>query len=203
MSTSKDMSLLWVAITIFFSHFLLLMPVKAQDSHAFGSKGTCEVGGAMSYSYSTEINLGTEIENSKRLAFQPYAGYFLLDNFEIGLNPIGVSGIWLSGASLTVYSMFVAPSYHVKLSEMVYPFIEGQFGYMFQRNTYTSNGADASTNRDGLCWGGRIGTKLLLGGRVLLNLGIQYEQVTLNEKSSQKRDGTDETELLAGFSFWF
>jgi len=71
---------------------------------------------------------------------------------------------------------------------MVYPFIEGQFGYMFQRNTYTSNGADASTNPRWAVLGRTNWHKVVTWeeGYYLIS-GTQYEQVTLNEKSSQKR----------------
>jgi hypothetical protein len=101
----------------------------AQDSKIFTSKGIVEIGGNISYQYTNSVFQGSEFENHNILSIMPYVGYFISDNIELGMNPIGFHRLWGSGYSTTYITMLVAPAYNFKTDGNIFPFIEAQIGY--------------------------------------------------------------------------
>ncbi|MEK6571002.1 MAG: hypothetical protein AABZ61_06500 [Bacteroidota bacterium] len=166
----------------------------AQDSKNFATKGTTEVGGNISFQSLTPVFNGNTGDAVTLFTMAPFIGYFVSDGFEIGVNPLGVSVFSISGSSSTSFRIFVAPSYNFKTEGIVYPFIEALLGY-----TTESNGA----SRSGFSWGGRAGVKLAVMGNGLLNLGVQYLQITLNPSGTSNRYGSNELNVSAGFTVWF
>jgi hypothetical protein len=178
---------------------LFLPSMQAQQSKTFASKGAIEIGGNISYQYTSSINAGTESFTYNFFSVNPYAGYFIADNIELGVNPIGIQTSWNSQTSSTVYRIIVAPAYNFKVEENVYPFVELQLGYMAE--TISDN--FSSPTLSGFCWEGRSGVKLQIIGQGLINLGLQYQEITLNPSGATSRNGTNLLSFSAGFTFWF
>jgi hypothetical protein len=168
----------------------------AQEDKKFATKGVFELGGNFSFQSQTPINNGKTEESYTLFSFAPYISYFLTDGFEIGLNPLSISTWKYSGTTSTQISFIVAPSYNFKTEGIIYPFIEAQFGY--STVSFSSSGSSS----DGFCWGGRGGIKLAVTGKGLLNLGVEYNQITLNPKGANNRNGTNALAVSAGFTLW-
>lgn len=83
--------------------------------------------------------------------------------------------------------------YNFKTGGKAYPFIEALVGY-----TAITGGGDVS----GLSWGGRMGLKIAVTDKGLLNLGIQYTQITLDTSESTEKSGMDNFFVSAGFTIW-
>lgn len=96
--------------------------------------------------------------------------------------------------------IFVAPSYNFKTQGIAYPFIEALLGYTSESE---SEPESYSYDASGFSWGGRAGVKLAVVDRVLLNIGIQYVQITENPSGASSRNGYDEFSISGGFTVWF
>jgi opacity protein-like surface antigen len=171
-----------------------------QDSKAFTSKGVVEIGGNVSYQYSSMISHGSESSYLNLLSIMPYVGYFIADNIELGMNPFGFQRLWRSGSSTTLVTMFFSPAYNFKTDGNIFPFIEAQIGYTAQSSSFSGT---SSQTYDGLSWGGRAGIKYAAASNGLLNLAIQYQQFTYKASGSTSRDGTNTFTFSAGFTLWF
>jgi hypothetical protein len=143
--------------------------LHAQQSRTFAEKGDVELGGSFSYRHDSDIFQGKESDTWNFLSFLPYAGYFITDDFEIGVNPLGIMSGWNSQFTTTYYQDFIAPAFNFKIEGNIYPFVELQLGYMVQKVS-----DNYSPTLSGLCWGVRSGVKLQFTGQGLRNLGIQY-----------------------------
>jgi len=186
---------------LFVALFIFLLsssePLKAQNAGNFAKKGVIELGGSISYQNITSVYNGSSGSSTGIFMFQPYFGYFPVDGFEIGINPLGITVL----SNITVYNIFLAPSYNFKETGILFPFIEGQIGYTAQDYSGSS--------LSGLSWGLRAGFKIAVTSKGLLNIGIQYQQITLDPSntntyygSSNGRNGTNELSIAAGFSVW-
>ncbi len=173
--------------------------LKAQNTGDFAKKGVVELGGNISYQNITSVNNGSTGISTSMFTFQPYFGYFPVDGFEIGVNPFGLTFL----SNVIIYNIFLAPSYNFKETEILYPFIEGQIGFTAQ--SYKDN------SLSGLSWGLRAGFKIVATGKGLLNIGIQYQQITLDENTTSValeygenngRNGSNVLSVAAGFTVW-
>jgi hypothetical protein len=190
-------SLISIVAFLFF-----LYPVNAQElTKKYSDKGTIEIGGNVSYQHSNYIVQGSEAYTENMFSFFPYAGYFITDNFELGVNPLGVQTSWNSEDRTTLLSIFLCPSYNFRISETIYPFVEAQFGFTAQYITYSFSSLN-SRNR-GFSWGGRTGVKIILVEKCLLNAGLQYQQISLSPGGATSRSGINTLQFSAGFTFWF
>lgn len=171
----------------------LTSQVFAQGSKTFASKGVTELGGSISFQSQTPIIDGNSLAGSSIFSFSPYVGYFVADGFELGFNPPGISTFSAGGKTVTQLTIFAAPSYNFRTEGIAYPFFEALLGY-----TSSSDGATQS----GFSWGGRGGVKLAITGGALLNLAVQYTEITLNASGATSRTGTNQLLLSVGFSVW-
>ena len=166
----------------------------AQEGKKFAMKGSTELGGSISFQSITPVSNGNTGYATTIFSVAPFIGYFVADGFEIGVNPLGLTTISSGGSSFTQIMIFAAPSYNFKTEGIAYPFIEALLGYTSQSN---------GSSRSGFSWGGRGGVKLAVTDKGLLNLGIQYVQITLNPSGTTNRYGSNQLAISAGFTVWF
>jgi len=160
----------------------------------FATAGAVEVGGSISFQSITPVYGGRTGDAVTILSLAPFIGCFVADGFEIGLNPLGITHLSGSGGSATLVTIFAAPSYNFRTGGIVYPFLEALLGY-----TSASNGSSQS----GFSWGGRGGLKIAATGKGLLNIGVQYLQITLNPSGATSRNGENQLAVSGGFTVWF
>lgn len=162
----------------------------AQEARKFAAKGCTELGGSVSFQSLTPVTNGNTGDAVTIFSFAPFIGYFVADGFEIGVNPLGITSV----SSTTQIMILAAPSYNFTTEGIAYPFIEALLGYTSQSN---------GSSRSGFTWGGRGGVKLAVTDKGLLNLGIQYLQITLNPSGATNRYGSNQLAVSAGFTIWF
>ena len=90
--------------------------------------------------------------------------------------------------------ILVAPSYNFQTEGIAYPFIEALLGYTSQSD---------GSSRSGFSWGGRGGVKIAVTDKGLLNLAIEYVQITENPDGANNRYGQNQLSVAAGFTVWF
>ncbi len=171
--------------------------IFAQD---FAKKGNLELGGGLGFNSSTAVFDG-ETANDAVTTFwlYPYAGYFIMDGFELGLIPRFSTSSYGDNSS-TSFGILFAPAYNFDLHNCWYPFIEGRIGY----NTSSYDDGNSETDdpsSSGLEWGLRGGVKAQIGKAALINLGIFYDQVTMNpEDWDGDRNGQNDFGVEVGFT---
>jgi hypothetical protein len=181
----------------FFSFFFLVLlfgsiTLNAQD---FAKKGAIELGGSIGFSSIKLVFDGETVGNSLNIfIFQPYLGYFVIDNLELALIP-SITSVSSGGNSSTDYAFFFAPAWNFDLKDSkIFPYIEGRIGY--------STSDDASSK--GLAWGTRGGAKFQLGNSALVNASVGYTQFTLEPDNWEgDRVGSNVFDLMAGFTVFF
>jgi len=181
---------------------LLLSAVACSVQAQFASKGVKEFGGAISYSSSTSVSNGTTASQSTSLFnFMPYANYFIMNGFSLGVSP-GINIVKIAGSSnsITNYLLFIIPGYTFSTKSDVFPFVEGMLGY-----TAVSSKADATNgipelDLSGVSYGGRGGIKVMVGKSGLFSAGVSYTLYTFNPKGADKRSGFNSFALSMGFS---
>lgn len=163
---------------------------SAQVTKNFALKGETEAGGSVSFLSYAPVSNGHVRDASLLFSLAPYIGYFVMDGFEVGLNPLGFTG----NESYGQLMVLVAPAYNFRTDGVTYPFIEALAGYTVQTN---------GSSRDGFSWGGRGGLKIAVTDKGLLNLSVQYVQITLNLANASERSGSNQLTISAGFTVWF
>jgi hypothetical protein len=148
----------------------------AQD---FAHKGVVEVGGTVGFNSTTSVFDGESADDSyTQFWFNPYVGYFIVNSFEIGVIPT-FSTASFGDQSQTNLGILVAPAYNFDLHSSLYPFIEGRVG--FNTSSYDDGNSETDDpSSSGLEWGLRGGLKAQVGKNALVNIGIFYEQITMN-----------------------
>jgi hypothetical protein len=184
------------AILAFLS--LTLFPHRScAEDRAFGSAGSTEAGGSITFVSTTPVSNGKTGDAISVFTIAPYIGYFAADGFEIGFNP-GLIYMSYGGSSATQLSLYLAPSYNFITDGKTFPFIEGLLGYT------TNSSGNSSSSSGGLCWGGRAGLKVNVTGHGLLLIALQYSQITLEPSGwSGSRYGSNVLSVSAGFTVWF
>jgi hypothetical protein len=165
------------------------------------SRGNVELGGSATYqSVWSVVNDNTSNSPAFIFSAMPYVGYFLLDGVELGLNPAGIVVSGGTGRStVTQLRILFAPAYNFRTSTVSTPFVEGLAGVTTQTTAATAGG---TATLAGFTWGGRAGVKVALTEHGLLNLGVQYLQVTLNPDGATTRNGYNELSVTAGWTVW-
>ena len=165
----------------------------------FTSRGTVELGGSMSFMATQPVVNDKKGENIYTLSVLPYVGYFVIEGFEVGMNPAGLVLTSTNGATITHLRILLAPSYNFRTSSVATPFVEGLAGLTTVTTSVTNLGTSTSS---GFTWGGRVGVKVSLAEKGLLNLGVQYLQVTANPSGVTTRNGSNEFSVTAGWTVW-
>jgi hypothetical protein len=160
---------------------------------AFGAKGQVELGGSGSFQSFTPVYDGKTGSTTSFITINPFVGVFILDGLEIGVNPLGLTVMTSGGGASTGLLALGSIAYHPPSTAFAHPFIEGLVGYSLQTN---------GTTYSGVTWGGRGGIKLSITGKGLLNLGVQYLQVTLNREGAKERNGSNQLSISVGYTVW-
>ena len=168
----------------------------AQSEITFANRNNVEIGGNVSYEYQEYVQPNSPNAHTNTLSLLPYVGYFVGDGIEIGLNPVNITSIWTGRYTATQYTFFLAPSYNLKTNGLMYPFIEGQIGYTAVVSSYYNN-------LNGFCWGARGGTKIVIAQHGLINISLQYQQLTHNPSGASGRFGENDLTFSAGFTLWY
>ena len=174
---------------------------NSQKLKTFGTKGVWELGGSVYYTNTSYILNGESKGDSYgQLQFQPYAGYFVTNNFELGIQP-NLNILFMSGETYTTTGIYFAPSYNFTIKKsIVYPEIKALIGYT------SGSGSDpvsSSETRSGFSWGAEGGVKINILGNSLLFFGLQYRQETYNSSSDPARDGYNIITFGAGWKVFF
>jgi hypothetical protein len=169
---------------------------QEKASKSFATRGAIELGGSLSYSATWTVSDGaTNNDPIHLLSATPYVGYFVIDGLEVGANPLGVTFVSQGLSHATELKLLGSVAYNFKTPTKIFPFLEGLAGYSWISSS-------SSTDRGGFTWGGRGGIKVPVAAGALLNVGVQYLQVTLNHSGASTRSGYNELGAVAGFTVW-
>lgn len=159
----------------------------------FATKSVWELGGDISYSGTSFSGTGAPTGTTGIFSIAPYAGYFIMDQFELGLRPVVAITTPPVGDSYTSLVIFAAPAWNFKLtSPSVTPFVEALVGF----NSISSGGNSIS----GLAYGGRGGIKVLVGESGLLNVGVEYFSLDITPSGSPETYRSNTFSVGAGFT---
>jgi len=164
------------------------------NSQDFAKMGIWELGGNISYTNVTVVFNGETAGNSlNTFSLDVPVYYFVIDGLALGLIPNYVnrsSGEFSSSAFEILFGL----AYNITSGGNAYPYGEGRIGY----NT-TSNGESAS----GIVWAVIGGVKIQVGGNVLINVGVEYSQSTLEREGHQgDRNGINVFSFRIGFAIF-
>ncbi|HMK37709.1 MAG TPA: hypothetical protein VK569_00120 [Bacteroidota bacterium] len=171
---------------------------QQQPRKRFGSPGTVELGGNTTFTASQSVAGGKNGTWDYDFSLLPYAGYFVIEGLELGVNPAGVT-VHRSGDTTDVQlRLLFAPSYNFRTTTIVTPFVEGLAGFTSASVIQTGS----THSNSGFTFGGRVGIKLALVERGMLNIGVQYLMITLNPPGATTRNGSNEFSVSAGWTVW-
>jgi hypothetical protein len=171
---------------------------QSQQRRHFGSQGTVELGGSTTFTATQPVAAGNTSAWMYDFSLLPYAGYFIFDGLELGINPAGVN-VQSSGDSTAVQlRILFAPSYNFRTGTMVTPFLEGLAGITSASLIHSGS----TTSVSGFTFGGRAGIKAALIERGMLTIGVQFLRITLNKAGAGSRNGSNELAVSAGWTVW-
>jgi len=184
---------------------MLMTGVNAPDAFGqqqprkhFGSPGTIELGGSTTFTASQTVLAGATGKWMYDFSILPYAGYFVIEGLEVGVNPAGVN-VRSSGDTTAVQlRILFAPAYNFQTGTMVTPFVEGLAGI----TSASLIRPGSTTSVSGFTFGGRAGIKAALVERGMLNIGVQFLRITLNPSGGGSRNGSNELSVSAGWTIW-
>jgi len=164
--------------------------------------GTVELGGTLGFNSTTQVSNGEAAdESSTTIFFNPYFGYFFINSLEVGIIPTFSSSSF-GDQSQNNFGVLLAPAYNFDLGNCWYPFIEGRVGY----NTSSQDDGDDETEDpsfSGLAWGFRGGVKAQVGNNALVNVGVFYNNVTMNPENWEgDRNGQNVFGIEAGVAIF-
>jgi len=171
---------------------------QGQPRKRFGTTGIVELGGSGAFTATQPVAGGNTGSWVYDLSFMPYAGYFVADGFELGINPAGVSVTTVGDTSTVRLRILLAPSYNFHTPTMITPFVEGLAGLTSSSLMH----GGSSTSVAGFTFGGRVGIKSAVTERGMLTIGVQYLRITLNAKGAGSRSGSNELAIAAGYTVW-
>jgi hypothetical protein len=171
---------------------------QQQQRKRFGSPGTIELGGSVTFTASQTVLAGATGSWMYDFSMLPYAGFFVIEGLEVGVNPAGVN-VRSSGDTTAVQlRILFAPAYNFQTGTMVTPFVEGLAGI----TSASLIRPGSTTSVSGFTFGGRAGIKAALVERGMLNIGIQFLRITLNPSGAGSRNGSNELSVSAGWTIW-
>jgi hypothetical protein len=144
---------------------------------AYGDQGVVELGGSFGLSAA---------ENSFGISADPFIGYFLVDNIELGAT-LGVRHASVGGENSNQFALLVEPSFHVPINDGFFYFIGLGIGAALVDTSVTDSEL-------GLAIAPRTGVQFLIGRSGLLNLGARYS-IVLSDVDSAVGLGGGETVL--------
>ncbi len=169
-----------------------------QQRKRFASAGVVELGGSMTFAATQPVAGGATGAWVYDFTMLPYAGYFVIEGLELGLNPAGVN-VHTAGDTTTVQMRILfAPAYNFHTPTMVTPFIEGLAG--LTSSSLMHSGSTKSSS--GFTFGGRAGIKAAVTEKGMLTIGIQFLRITLNPSGAGSRNGANELSASAGWTVW-
>ena len=169
-----------------------------QQRKRFASAGVVELGGSMTVAATQPVAGGATGAWVYDFTMLPYAGYFVIEGLELGLNPAGVN-VHTAGDTTTVQMRILfAPAYNFHTPTMVTPFIEGLAG--LTSSSLMHSGSTKSSS--GFTFGGRAGIKAAVTEKGMLTIGIQFLRITLNPSGAGSRNGANELSASAGWTVW-
>ncbi len=127
------------------------------------------------------------------------AGYFVMDELEIVLDPLTLSYMWSEDVKAFDMTPMGGLAYNFRAHPRAFPYVEGLAGLAY---SWSDNTLSPAVKRSGLAWAARVGVKALLTSTAIANIGIQYQQVTLKLSSDTERNGYNQIALLVGISVW-
>jgi hypothetical protein len=160
--------------------------------HSYATKGTFDLGGNISFSSVSNISDGSTGQGVTLLSISPKVGFFPIQGLEIGFNP-GLSIMELpSGYTLispegrsssSILQLFAFAGYNFRLEgSSIVPYFEVPFGYTRIGGGYPESG---------FSWGARGGIKVVPVNHFILNIGLEYWQLTFNEAGAGSRTGAN------------
>jgi hypothetical protein len=164
----------------------------------FAMAGTFEFGGSAAFSSNSQVVNGATADPTYSIALSPVAGYFVTEGLEIVVNPLSVSYSWSGNITGLSLMPMAGLAYNFRANPRAFPYLEGVAGYAYNR---VDNGTSTLT-RSGLAWAGRGGVKFLVTGTALVNIGLQYQQVTLKRDVDTERSGYNLFSASAGLTVW-
>jgi hypothetical protein len=181
-----------LSVTLIAVLFICLANLSAQN---YAIKNTWELGGRINYTSTTTVRDGETSDNSVNLfkLYTPFY-YFVIDGLALGIIP-GYENLSSGDLSVSFFKILGGVAYNIKTESIAFPYLEGRAGY----NT-SSNGE----SRSGIVWWVGGGVKLQVGGNALINIGLAYEQSTLEISNNEGgRDGTNAWGIDAGLIIFF
>jgi len=164
----------------------------------FATPGVWELGGSAMFNYSTPVVDGKTGDASWTLVATPSVGYFVIENLEVGAEPLGVAVQHAGGDTQTSLRFLGSAAYHFRVNRLVFVYAQGLGGYTGE---ITSTGA-GQTTLSGFTFGGRIGGKFPIADRGLINAGVQYLLIATNPKGASNRYGSNDLAVTVGFALW-
>ena len=171
---------------------------QVQPRKRFASPGTIELGGSMTFAASQPVLAGRTGSWVYDFSMFPYAGYFVIEGLELGINPAGVTVSNSGDTTAVQLRILFAPSYNFRTPTMVTPFVEGLAGFTSASLIHSGT----TTSRSGFTFGGRAGIKVALIERGMLGIGVQFLRITLNPSGAGSRYGANELSVTAGWTVW-
>lgn len=157
-------------------------------------KGTWELGGTVGFSSSTPVYGSSTGTASTTFQLSPQGGYFITDNFELGLIPLQYTSMSSGGYTYSWFNFMLAPTWNFDLQSNIYPYVQGLIGY-----GSTSFGGNSSS---GLDYGLQGGMKVEVGKSTAVNIGLSYVMTNRTPNGISARVGSNDLKLVAGFTFF-
>ena len=174
------------------------MAQQQEVRRGFAIAGTFEVGGSAGFSSSTEVRNGATFDPAYSIALSPTAGYFLIDALEIVVNPLSISYDWSGNRNAFSLLPMAGLAYNFRAHPRAFPYLEGVAGGAYSRS---DNGTSTIT-QSGFAWAARGGVKFLITTTSLVNIGLQYQQVTLDRSNDTQRNGYNLISASVGLTVW-
>jgi hypothetical protein len=190
----KKLSFALVALLVATS---LAVPSTGVASDKFANKGQVELGGMLNFSSNTHVTAGSTGDAATTVTLSPFVGYFLFDQFELGLN-LQLNSTTFKGNTTSDYTLLLSPAWNFRIQNSnVTPAVAFLIGY---GSTSPSGGVTAS----GLSVGGRATLKIQVVSNANLHVGGEYLMNTRNPSGwSGERNGNNIFNLDVGFSIFF
>ncbi len=165
----------------------------------FATAGTFEIGGSAGFSRNALVSKGVTGDAFYVVSLSPTGGYFVADELEILIDPLTVDYRWAGSVKSLGLTPMAGVAYNFRANPRVFPYLEGLAGFAY---SWFDNGVEPTETRSGFAWAGRGGIKTLLTGTAILNVGLQYQQITLNRSGETERNGSNQIALTVGLSVW-
>lgn len=184
-------------------------------------KGSWVAGGSTTLGFNSTTSKvkynGESVDGPKSTTFNvtPSVGYFVANNFAIGLD-LGFKSTKNEGSQYilgeefdyesTESTVIVMPTatYYFKSASKIMPYLGAGVGYFSNTMKYPAdyfNIEETKFTTDGLAWGAKGGVVFLVTPSVGIDLGLAY--VNTSNRENDVKNSTNTFGVNAGFSFFF